>query len=493
MNHKRAALKRSTIAVVATCLTLPVAPARADFLSDFYNDAGAAMNYTAMGAYQTQAGSAYVGPSISMRVPQKTLHPFSVVAPSVRANCGSIDAIAGSFGFVNETQMVNFIRNIGQAAPAYFFQLAMRSVAPEIAATLDVLNDLAQKFNQFGMNGCQALQTAFGDTNSKADVDSANRAAAWKVDLGTAADWATAWMPARASFADRYQAQADRIAQNKPGTVNADGSPVDPLAKFNVVWNSLRQMQGVNFGNTEDVDYMQMMMSLTGTLVNRYDPTTSPPERSGRYDWVPPTITNVWQLLGEPSGTTTIRMLSCGSDTTVCEDPQAVDYVTQRGFLRMVYEDLVVLRDSIVAKSITDQVRYDEALRLLGMTSVPAYRIIAASTRGSFASLSDVMIEHIAQVVATDIAATFADRALSDLAKALGTNSERLSGLGSEKIAQINERIRDVREQLGRQRQHANDATNRVVAYIQQVEHLERAFYSNASMQIAANLRFGQR
>jgi len=491
MNARRHAPKLIAVAVLSTTLTILPA-ARADFLSDFYSEAGAAMNYTAAGAYQTQAGTSYVGPSVSIRVPPKNLHPFSITPPSVKAGCGQIDMIAGAFGFVNETQLVNFIRNIGQAAPAYFFQLAMRSVAPEIAATLDVLNDLAQKMNAFGMNSCQALETAFGSVFEKNDQESRQRAANWKVEMTTAADNFASNFSLRTNFKDRYVTEQARIAANTPGMKNSAGNPTNPAAVYNVVWNSLKQVSGLDFANTSEHQYMRMMMSLTGTLVSKYDPSTPDSAEPPTPEWIPPTITDLNQLLGNLTGPTTVRLLACNTDDT-CDDPTPNNETVTRGLLRMVSDDLTVLRDSIVAKSIADPVAYNNALAILGLTPIPVYRVIAASTRGSFSQLSDTMLNHIAEVVAIDIASAYILRAMADLSKAVSTGKERMSGIKAEQAAQVLAQIEKVRGQVNAQRAVASESANRVVAYIQQVEHLERSFYANASSQIAANLRFGQR
>jgi conjugative transfer pilus assembly protein TraH len=66
--------------------------------------------------------------------------------------CGGIDLFAGSFSFINEAQFVALLKNIGQNALGYFFQLALKSMAPEIAVTLEWLQDQAQKINALNVN-----------------------------------------------------------------------------------------------------------------------------------------------------------------------------------------------------------------------------------------------------------------------------------------------------------------------------------------------------
>ena len=129
-------------------------------LSDFYNAAGAAANVTPAGAISTQSVVGFSGGGATWRVPNKTLTPFQITPPHISAGCNGIDAYLGSYSMINKPQFVAALRNFGQQAVGYFFSLALRSVAPEIAVTLDVLNDLAQKANQFGKNSCEMSKWA---------------------------------------------------------------------------------------------------------------------------------------------------------------------------------------------------------------------------------------------------------------------------------------------------------------------------------------------
>ena len=100
----------------------------------------------------------FTGGSMFVRAPQRTYQLASVAGPNLKAGCGGIDLFAGSFSFINEAQFVALLKNIGQNALGYFFQLALKSMAPEIAVTIEWLQDQAQKINALNVNSCQAAR-----------------------------------------------------------------------------------------------------------------------------------------------------------------------------------------------------------------------------------------------------------------------------------------------------------------------------------------------
>lgn len=51
-----------------------------------------------------------------MKVPNVTLTPFQVKAPSLKAGCGGIDMVFGSLGFLDKEQFVKFAEGILAAA-----------------------------------------------------------------------------------------------------------------------------------------------------------------------------------------------------------------------------------------------------------------------------------------------------------------------------------------------------------------------------------------
>ena len=76
-------------------------------------------------AYQGQQRGYVMGESMSVRIPQETIAPFSFTPPSLRAGCGGIDIVTGGFSYLNFQYLVKKLQSILQTAPAFAFQLAL--------------------------------------------------------------------------------------------------------------------------------------------------------------------------------------------------------------------------------------------------------------------------------------------------------------------------------------------------------------------------------
>jgi conjugative transfer pilus assembly protein TraH len=153
MKTKIKVLAASVSAVLFIAAWSPSASATS-WMTDFYSTAGASINVTPNAVVQTQTTNVISGGGFAVRAPRKNVQLLNVTPPGFKAGCGGIDFWAGSFGFINKEQLVQFLRNIGQNALGLFFQLALKSMAPEVAATIEVMQDWAQRINQFNMNSC---------------------------------------------------------------------------------------------------------------------------------------------------------------------------------------------------------------------------------------------------------------------------------------------------------------------------------------------------
>ncbi|MDX8402225.1 MAG: conjugal transfer protein TraH, partial [Mariprofundaceae bacterium] len=144
-------------------LMLHVTVASAGIVQDmrnFYNGLGASSNITPGGVYQGQAGGYFTGGGMFVRTPQRSYQLLSVTPPSISAGCGGIDLYLGGFSFINKAQFTQMLRNIGNNAVGYAFNLALQTFAPQIYSTMQDLQKVIQKINQASINSCHAAQTA---------------------------------------------------------------------------------------------------------------------------------------------------------------------------------------------------------------------------------------------------------------------------------------------------------------------------------------------
>ena len=68
----------------------------------------------------------------------------------------------GSFSFINSDEIVAMLKATANNALGFAFQLAIKSISPQIAATIEEMAQKAQQMNQFNMNSCEIAQNLVG-------------------------------------------------------------------------------------------------------------------------------------------------------------------------------------------------------------------------------------------------------------------------------------------------------------------------------------------
>ncbi|WP_418180600.1 conjugal transfer protein TraH [Aliarcobacter lanthieri] len=121
------------------------------------------------GTINTRDRTILYGGGYTIKVPNVTLTPFQVKAPSLKAGCGGIDMVFGSLGFLDKEQFVKFAEGIMAAAPGVAFDLALKTLCPSCSETLKALQSMANQINNMSLDSCQAA-TALGNSALEAIV-----------------------------------------------------------------------------------------------------------------------------------------------------------------------------------------------------------------------------------------------------------------------------------------------------------------------------------
>ncbi|NJM44658.1 MAG: hypothetical protein HC858_13105 [Brachymonas sp.] len=120
---------------------------------------------TSGNAFRGQTQNVISGGSLYLRMPQQSYNLANLTLPNLKAGCGGIDLFAGSFSFINKEQFVAMIRNIGNNALGYAFNLAIEAIDPMIAKVLADLRKAAQAANDLNINSCEAGQALVNGMN----------------------------------------------------------------------------------------------------------------------------------------------------------------------------------------------------------------------------------------------------------------------------------------------------------------------------------------
>lgn len=472
-------LKTLSVSVSAAIIVAAwSAPASAtSWMTDFYTTAGGSMNVTPGAVYQTQTTNVISGGGFAMRAPRKNVQFLTVTPPGYKAGCGGIDFWAGSFGFINKEQLVQFLRNVGQNALGLFFQLALKSMAPEVAATIEVMQDWAQRINQFNMNSCETAQQFINEDNFSFAIreEGKERAAAIKDWGGEVADRFLGKLSTRDSAANT------RATNEAAKTANPDEWKLDYAYNTNITWKLLGRISGMSDQEKE------LIMSLVGTTITSKandSKGAESPITKGFADQI-----SINELIGNRAGDTSARIYSCDGDSDCLSLPELPDLVSYTSFARIAFNKMKAIKAAIVTRSAQDPAN----LALVDMTSVPIYRLIAVTTLSKYPALSDTIIEKYADVVGLDLAMVYLEYLSEEVRrqikvevphqpKAILTFFENLEKTIDKKL----EAGRAKRLELISQR-------SALMANIAEIEHIERTLFSNLSASMAANLRFGQK
>jgi conjugative transfer pilus assembly protein TraH len=497
---------RVSAGVIAIWIAFLPIQANADWVQDFYSSAGAASNVTNPQAIATQGTIGYSGGSVAWRVPNKNLQPFQITLPSMKAGCGGIDLHMGGWSFVNKTQFVQALRNFGQASVGYFFQLALKSISPEISAALDTIQYYANQINQFSMNSCAASQTAakgvwdIAEKGIFSDGENANRANGSAPD-NTAAklDFIDSGTPLLGAFKAKYQEMYGKAYTSANGNLTRPDANSKPNpGPYNLVWEILNRSNATSSMTQTE---MEMVMAFTGTAILKIagasgggDVQATPDPRNSLF--------NFKELVGfdsvaggssSPVTYTSLNSYSCGSDV-LCESPTVVTN-SAKPFKVAVLEAIKIIRNSIVTRtSGVAAINADAtATMVLRMSSVPIYRAVALSQTSGMAGLvATGMVEELADFAAIDASVNFVHYYLGILENATLAGI-KLDDNAKKDLIELKKTIRAIREDMHQQLMAFYKVKGDPYARIERLDKVERAMYANMNVTLASNARFGRK
>ncbi|MBZ0096044.1 MAG: conjugal transfer protein TraH [Sulfuricella sp.] len=480
---------RLTAGTLAVWFAFAPIHASADWMQDFYNSAGAASNVTSPQAIASQSVVGYSGGGLTWRVPNKNFQPISISPPSLKAGCGGIDMYLGAYSFPNKEAFVQALRNFGQASVGYFFELALRSMAPEIAVTLEVINDLAQRVNQFSMNSCAAAKKGVDSIAGDFMKANARDASGYARSIGEYVDEADAMMGIQSGGYSK--ALEEKYKQNY-GKAKGSLTSADAGSKIPVDVNVVRWV--LDNANSLDLstDEKDLIMSLVGpTLIIRSGPSDDGSDTVQHNNGKPKTLDFkdlVGTLTGPPAP---LNVLVCDSEPECLNPtPSAKAF---KPFATRAMEAINAIRTNISSRSAASALA-PEHQTVLKLSSVPLYRAAAmAESTGVAAVVADAMLSDLADYGAIDASVKFVNFYLSALDRALAGTGNKLPSNFAPELEGIRSRIKNIRDDMHQQVNHFYKQKGDPFVKIDQLDKAERYMYANLNQMLAANARFGKR
>lgn len=429
-------------------------------LNDFFNDMGASANATGPTAYQGQSAGYYSGGNIWTRFPQKSVNPVNLQLPSIKAGCGGIDVFSGSFSFINTDEIVAMLKATANNALGFAFQLAIKSISPQIASTIEEMAQKAQQMNQFNMNSCETAQNLVGGLWGKSDRMSSEICKSIGNSQGLFSDWAKG----------RHECGT---GGQRESTIAANSDPTIPSESYNFTWEMLKQ----SYPSFSD-EFREYLMTFVGTVIYYQD---GDPSGKRGYQFVGSGDRALLTALLD--GTNSVTMLDCRGDDKCLEPVTQTMSVSQAQALKPRVRAMI---ESMNGKVRSNAALTTDEIGLLGATTIPLYKIISVNAAATLGGMTDNEMNDLAEIVSMDLLDALAQQYYGYASRGVGT----FQNANEEALSQWREQITSVRAVLDTYSKGMNQRLDRTHHVVQRAVFLESTLRNSLSPQMSAALSF---
>jgi|GEM_PF-3206478 len=146
-----------SLATILTCAILT--QSQADLSNFIKNNIGTSITTENAGYYKTQSRGYYTLGSARVRWGGLgTVHPINVQAPSWGVGCSGIDMVFGGFSYLNFEYLVEKLKKISSAAPAFAFKMALSTLCKDCDTIMTELEKIANSINGMNFDTCKMSQ-----------------------------------------------------------------------------------------------------------------------------------------------------------------------------------------------------------------------------------------------------------------------------------------------------------------------------------------------
>lgn len=154
----------------------------------------------------------------------------------------------------------------------------------------------------------------------------------------------------------------------------------------------------------------------------------------------------------------------------------------------MAYKNRVkAMMESMTAKIRTNGVLSGDEVNLLGMSSIPLYKILVVNEASHF-GLGRGDVDSLAEIVAVDVLMAQIDRMLDDVNRAqVGYDAPDQANFNAWR-----EQVEDVRKNLSDKSQQLASKLSNTYRIVERTQMLEATLKNTMSPQLSSSLRFGR-
>ena len=215
---------------------------------------GNVSHYNEGGSYQDQSTGHYSAGGLMVKQRNRTHQLINIRPPSFGGSCGDFDLRLGGISFIKMEELVKTMKAVAQGVPAYAFQLAMKTVCPQCANSMEALQKKLEEINSLLLNECSMRQQLLegimptGSAMHEKVCDDINRSGSGDLDFF--------------GSRQRCQTKGDR---NTAAAKAKSRYPELMVGEFNLVWTVLKKMPRY----TNDRETSERIMSLVGTVISK--------------------------------------------------------------------------------------------------------------------------------------------------------------------------------------------------------------------------------
>jgi len=461
-------LRKVALALAATSLVAtPLQANVGDSMDRFMDDMGAAGNVTGPTAFQGQSAGYYSLGNVWTRFPQKTTNLANLQLPRARAGCGGIDIFAGSFSFINASEIVALLKAVANNAVGFAFSLAIDTVCPECSKIMQEFAQKAQLMNNLNINSCELAQGLVGGIWPKGDLADKAVCEAIGNSEGIFTDYAAA------KHGCGTRGQRSSTLQNGNGKYD----DVNPGVARNYTWTILKKSAFFSPNGQFDQELAEYAMTLLGTIIY------VPPKDDEPGKFVP--------IVGESSSTLVTSLLDGTSNGNVlifhCDEP---DKCLDPGFrsLNLPISKSLRHRVSVLIDGMVQAVRTDTAIteaekELLQVSSVPLYKILTVQAAYGRGMATDDR-ETLAELASIDLLFAVLDRIVSEAGRSMSS----FIGADEAKIQMWQAQVNTVRQALADRQSNTHLKVLGIMQIIEKTAMIENMLAASMSPSMAASL-----
>lgn len=372
---------KKTAYTISLFLIINVSHLQANWIDDNIIDVG-----TDTGYYQTQTRGIYSlgSQTIKFREIGGTINPIHVEPPRFNVGCGAIDIAMGGFSYLNPEFIIDKLKAISAAAPAFVYQMAISALCKDCQNIMNELEKFANMANGMNFDTCNAVQAAQGSGESVGEAMNST------IFSGQSDSW----------LSQRLESATDAMQgwrNNFTNFFGGDTSKSNEMMEVLVLKGSLLHLSAIKglpnplkldlLGNDENGDklILSVFRAATGDIIGGEDADGKP----SAYPLTGETVENLFKTIYEGGK---IPIISY-NDTTK-QVSKLSEHIIENGAKDIIRERLILIYNKMKNKQVLD----DSDKKFLSTLTFPVYRYLNVS----LLSRSDSDFDLIASQVATE-------------------------------------------------------------------------------------------